>query len=701
MGWAIMSRHRTFAWLGPALGPGLLMLAIGLLGAGRPVLSWDEIATADVASRTPGQIWRLILHVDGVFGPYYFFEHYWTRLAGTSELALRLPSILAMAGAVALVGELGRRLYGPATGVLAGVLLALLPNTSRYAAEARPYAFACFFALLAVLLLHRALDRPGAARWTGYALAVLFLGLSHVIALTTLAAHVLVLRRRGSRRTVKSWAAAAAPALMVLAPIFWLGVHQRDVQLSWVPPLSTGVLWKFPGDVAGSVAAGWLLLGFALLALCRPLPARAEVAALAAGPIVTLALMSLLVAPYWVARYLLVVLAPLALLAAAGLCDALAPEPPRRRPAAPVKSPPPPVRRRDLVLAHTGAHVPSARQPADALMPILNRPSAGTLTPVASAPGLSRPPADELMPVSAPPAGNRPPFDARMPDAAPPGLTAQMPFSTPPVSNRPSTNAQIPFPAPPVSNRPHADAQVPFSAPPVGSRPPADAQMPFLARPSFNRPPADAFMPDGAPPPGLNRPPVDALMPVAGPPGLNRPAGSVRPLAAVLTRRAGAVPGLTLLTRLTVIVALLACAVYPAQKVARNANSRAGSDYRTAAAIVQRYQLPGDGIVYSANSRTMRTGFLYYLRHDPAPPRDVLLSRTAADAALLRAVELPPTEGRLARTERLWLLVYGVHHDPLAARSDLRTLLTGHFRLDRIWLLHNETLAMYVRLPGR
>src|SRR4051812_35773557 len=96
-------------WL-PAAGPGLLMLALGLLGSTRSVLSWDEIATADVAHRSVGQIWNLAHHLDAVFSPYYLAMHGWTRLFGDSVLSLRLPSILAMAAAAAVTGELGRRL---------------------------------------------------------------------------------------------------------------------------------------------------------------------------------------------------------------------------------------------------------------------------------------------------------------------------------------------------------------------------------------------------------------------------------------------------------------------------------------------------------------------------------------------------------------------------------------------------------------
>ncbi|MDT5030285.1 MAG: mannosyltransferase, partial [Actinoplanes sp.] len=194
------------------------MLAVGLFRATGPVLSWDEVTTADVARRTGAQIWALIQNVDAVFGPYYFFMHFWTSIIGDSVLELRLPSIIMMAAAVGATAELGRRLFSPLTGFVAGLMLCLLPNISRYAAEARPYAFACFLSVLAVLLLHRALEQPGVLRWTGYGLAVLGLGLSHIVALATLGAHaaILAVHLRATRtwKVAAVWATAVAVALL-------------------------------------------------------------------------------------------------------------------------------------------------------------------------------------------------------------------------------------------------------------------------------------------------------------------------------------------------------------------------------------------------------------------------------------------------------------------------------------------------------
>ena len=469
------------------------MLAVALTGAGRPVLSWDEIATADAARRTPAQIWHLIQHIDGVFGAYYFLIHWWTAVAGTSEVALRLPSIIAMAGTAALTGELGRRLFDPVTGTVAGVLLALMPNTSRYAEEARPYAFACFFALLALLLLHRALDRPGWARWAGYGLAVLLLGLAHVIALTTLGAHLILLAQRrhdpGRRRILTAWGVTVGLALVPLGPVFWLGTHERNAQLSWVAPLTPGALWNFPGAVVGSAPGGWLLLGLALIALLRSRPTRPlnEVVMLAATPIVAVAAVSLLVTPYWVARYLLIVLAPLALAAATGLVQGLG---------------------------------------------------------------------------------------------------------------------------------------------------------------------------------GLER---------------GRP----------LLGRAG-VPVL-------VGVALVAMAVVPGQVNVRGKTAKNGSDYRSAARIIERGQQPGDAIVYTAHSRTMRAGLDSYLRHHAGRPTDILLHRDAADVAGLRAQEYPDAPRRVLGQTRVWLLVYGDHPDPATARRELQPVLKASFRRTQVWHLKLATLALFVR----
>jgi mannosyltransferase len=305
-------------WL-PAAGPGLLMLALGLLGSTRSVLSWDEVATADVAGRSAGQIWQLAHHIDAVFCPYYLAMHWWTRLFGDSVLSLRLPSILAMAGAAALTGELGRRLFGGTTGLLAGLLVALVPNMTRYAAEARPYAGVALMSVLALILLDRALDRPGAARWVAYAAAVLGLGLGSLVALSAVAGHAALVLIRRPRAALIPWPAAVAGPLLLLSPLIWWGLHQRSAQLHWVPPMTPGAVYTFPGYLTGSTQVAWLLIGLLVLAAYRVTRPVAETAAAAALPLVAVGVVSFAGTSFWVNRYLLFTLLPATIVAAAGL----------------------------------------------------------------------------------------------------------------------------------------------------------------------------------------------------------------------------------------------------------------------------------------------------------------------------------------------------------------------------------------------
>ncbi|MDP9795525.1 mannosyltransferase [Catenuloplanes nepalensis] len=308
--------------LAPAVVPAVLLLVTALISITGPGFSWDEVATADIARRTPSEIWALMRHVDGVLGPYYLLMHAWTGLAGMSEAALRLPQVIAMALAAGLTGELGRRLFTPLTGLTAGLLLALMPNSFRYAAEARPYAFSVLFSALSLLLLHVALRRPVWWRWAVYGVSVLLLGLSHIVGASVLAAHAVIVFRRG-RGLITAWALTASVTSLLLAPLVLLGTGQQAHQVSWIKPLSMAILRRSPAEIIGSASAAWLLIGLVLALAWRS--RFVELCALCAAPMIALASYSLLIGPLWVPRYLLVVLPPLALLAAAIVCTAPAP----------------------------------------------------------------------------------------------------------------------------------------------------------------------------------------------------------------------------------------------------------------------------------------------------------------------------------------------------------------------------------------
>lgn len=303
---------RMACWLAPAM----VTAVLGAVGLTRPALWTDELATWGMATTPWHEMWPVLRWVDAVLAPYYTLMRTWSELAGTGDLALRLPSLAAMAGAAAVVGALGARLAGHRAGLLAGLVFAVLPATSRFAQEARPYAFTALLATVATYLLVLALDRPGWARWAGYAAAAALLGLFHVMAMLLLVGHcwvVLCWHRPALRR----WLAATAAAAVPLLPVVWLGYRQRN-QAAHITEV--GLFQSTPAyltTVLGGVTVGLVVVGLALFSLPLRHPAGIFLA-WAAVPLATLVLVSFL-APMFLPRYLLFTLPAWALLAGAAL----------------------------------------------------------------------------------------------------------------------------------------------------------------------------------------------------------------------------------------------------------------------------------------------------------------------------------------------------------------------------------------------
>ncbi|SCL35812.1 mannosyltransferase [Micromonospora pallida] len=302
------------AWIVPTL----LMAILGLARATWPALWGDELATWGMARASWGDLWAVVQNFDAAIAPYYAFMHVVTGLLGESELALRLPSMLAMAGAAGLVGALGTRLASPRVGLTAGLIFAVLPNTSRYAQEARPYAIALFAAVLATWLLVRAIDRPGAPRWVAYAGAVALLGLSQFVALLLLAAHALVVLLMRPRAWW-AWLIAAVVGTLPVLPVVNLARSQQ-VQVSWIPEATLQRMADLPGGLTGNALLGGALLALALVGMSLRRPAVVYTA-WAFVPVLGLYVVSQ-VTPLWLPRYLLFVLPAFALLAATALSRA-------------------------------------------------------------------------------------------------------------------------------------------------------------------------------------------------------------------------------------------------------------------------------------------------------------------------------------------------------------------------------------------
>ena len=159
---------------------------------------------------------RMLGHVDAVHALYYLMMWPLAHLFGTSELVMRLPSAIAMAVAAFGVALIGQRLGTWQTGLLAGLVFAALPMTSRYGQEARSYALVTAIAVLSSYLAIRLIDEP-VRRWlVSYAASLAALGAMNIFALLIIPAHGMTLaaakRQAQAARATRVWAAAVAAA---------------------------------------------------------------------------------------------------------------------------------------------------------------------------------------------------------------------------------------------------------------------------------------------------------------------------------------------------------------------------------------------------------------------------------------------------------------------------------------------------------
>jgi mannosyltransferase len=145
----------------------------------------------------------MLHNIDAVLGIYYFGLHLWMAVFGDSATSMRLPSVIAMAGAAAVVALIGRRLGGGVAGLASGLIFAVVPSVSRYAQEARPYAFATFFAALATLMFLRAMERPRWSNWAIYAVVLAAAGTANLIAVCVAAGHLVIVLWDFCQRTVR------------------------------------------------------------------------------------------------------------------------------------------------------------------------------------------------------------------------------------------------------------------------------------------------------------------------------------------------------------------------------------------------------------------------------------------------------------------------------------------------------------------
>lgn len=179
-----------------------------------------------------------------------------TKALGTSEIALRIPSVLAMLGAAYLLYLIAREFFDREIAVVALVIFCVNPVVIFTAIDARPYAFAILATNAAILITLRLRDNESnwlAALLGLTAACILYFHYLFAVILPALVTCFFVVKRDDHRAKWRQLGIATAmfgAACLPLLPGLRYMFRTSASHVCEVPPKVKDLLWTF--------APGWL-----------------------------------------------------------------------------------------------------------------------------------------------------------------------------------------------------------------------------------------------------------------------------------------------------------------------------------------------------------------------------------------------------------------------------------------------------------
>lgn len=250
------ARGRAEAWLRTSrpLGVPFELLAALLLGTvlrafrlGSESFWIDETYSVVVASEsTAHEIILVLPRIDPHPPLYYLLLRAWYVFgtAGTSEFAMRFPSVVFGVATIPLLYLLANDLFDRWTAGTAALFFAVAPFQIWYAQEARMYTLLVLLAVASWLLLVRFARDPSRRLAIGYVATAALLGYTHVFGLFALLAQLLFLL----------WSGRSDPECPVtMRHLIGLFVAVGAVLSPWLGALTTRVLTPTPGTDSQTV----------------------------------------------------------------------------------------------------------------------------------------------------------------------------------------------------------------------------------------------------------------------------------------------------------------------------------------------------------------------------------------------------------------------------------------------------------------
>ncbi len=191
-----------------------------LVSLARSPMFIDEVFSWN-AARGDWRSMGISLHYAEVTPPlYYLLLHAWIAVTGESEIAMRLPSVLAALALIAATGWLGRVVAGARVALIAAALTALSPLVLTYAQQVRAYVFVMLAVTIAAAAVVEWTRAPARRRWPVIAAvaagSAILLHYTAVLALVPLVLWTVTRPELDRRRRVLFACGCALPGLALL-----------------------------------------------------------------------------------------------------------------------------------------------------------------------------------------------------------------------------------------------------------------------------------------------------------------------------------------------------------------------------------------------------------------------------------------------------------------------------------------------------
>jgi uncharacterized membrane protein len=239
----------------------------------------DEALTVNIAKLHLSHIPAALRH-DGAPPLYYVLLHFWMRLFGQGDFAVRALSGVASVAALPFAWFAGRRLAGLRGAAAAVLVMGTSPFAIGYANSARMYALMVLWTLLGLLALVRALEQPRPLRLAALALMAALIVYTHywglylVVAVggwllfrawrpTPTATQTVADERRTTLLVLGALSGGSLTFVPWLPSLFYQAAHTGT---PWTSPAGLGDILGILGEYAGGGPWG-ALLGLSLFTM--------------------------------------------------------------------------------------------------------------------------------------------------------------------------------------------------------------------------------------------------------------------------------------------------------------------------------------------------------------------------------------------------------------------------------------------------